>query len=112
MSDDARPEQPTPAAYLRLVALAATRIARLGEREGKVLGLAGSFSAISALFGGPIVGGVMMTEASVSLGAAAVLVLVPGFVAAAIGYTIFIGLGNWGGLGTQAIAVPGLPLYH
>jgi chloride channel protein, CIC family len=37
--------------------------------------------------------------------------LLPGFVAAAIGYVIFVGLGSWGGLDTQAITVPGLPSY-
>jgi H+/Cl- antiporter ClcA len=94
------------------VGLVAVKLARIGEREGKVLSLAGSFSAISSLFGGPIVGGVMMTEASSGLGAAATPVLVPGFVAAATGYLIFVGLGDWGGLAQQPIAVPGLPPYH
>jgi H+/Cl- antiporter ClcA len=38
-------------------------------------------------------------------------VLLPGFVAAAIGYVLFIGLGDWGGLGSQSLAVPSLPDY-
>jgi H+/Cl- antiporter ClcA len=33
-------------------------------------------------------------------------------VAAATGYVLFIGLGNWGGLHEQSLAVPGLPLYQ
>jgi H+/Cl- antiporter ClcA len=41
-----------------------------GEREQSVLASAGSFSAISALFGGPIVGGMMMVEGGVALGSA------------------------------------------
>ena len=39
-------------------------------------------------------------------------VLLPGLVAAAIGYLLFVGLGNWGGLEETVLAVPGLPPYH
>jgi H+/Cl- antiporter ClcA len=79
-----------------------------GQREQSVLASAGSFSAISALFGGPIVGGMMMVEGGVALGSALLPVLIPGFVAA-IGYVIFIGFGSWGGLHAQSLAVPNLP---
>ena len=95
-----------------VAAIAVTGLATLDEREGRVLGLAGSFSAISALFGGPIVAGVMMLEAGVgTLGAAVIPALLPGFVAAAIGYLIFIGFGDWGGLDVPGLAVPNLPAY-
>jgi len=77
-----------------------------------VLGTAGSFSAISALFGGPIVAGIMLVESSVEAGRRLLPVLLPGFVAAAIGYTIFIGFGHWGGLHQQSLAVPDLPPYN
>jgi H+/Cl- antiporter ClcA len=83
-----------------------------GQREQSVLATAGSFSAISALFGGPIVGGMMMVESGVALGAALLPVLIPGFVAAAIGYVIFVGFGSWGGLHAQSLAVPNLPPYN
>ena len=85
---------------------------RLGPRENRVLSTAGSFSAISALFGGPIVGGMLMVEGGLEMGSVLLPVLLPGFVAAAVGYVVFIGLGNWGGLGTQGLAVPDLPPYH
>ncbi|MBN1527802.1 MAG: chloride channel protein [Thermoleophilaceae bacterium] len=94
-----------------VVALAVTSIVTLDEREGRVLGLAGSFSAISALFGGPIVAGVMMLEAGVGLGAALLPAMLPGFVAAAVGYLIIIGFGDWGGLDAPGLAVPNLPVY-
>jgi H+/Cl- antiporter ClcA len=94
------------------VAIAVTSFARLGATENRVLAGAGSFSAISALFGGPIVGGVMMTEAGAGgLGAALLPALAPGFVAAAIGYVIFVGLGDWGGISTQDLTVPELEPY-
>ena len=35
----------------------------------------------------------------------------PGLVAAAIGYVLFIGLGDWGGLDAAPLSVPGLPSY-
>ncbi|MGH3016607.1 MAG: chloride channel protein, partial [Gaiellaceae bacterium] len=79
-----------------LVALAITASARLAEKESRVLATAGAFAAISALFGGPIVGGVLMVEAGVGLGAAVIPALLPGFVAAAVGYVVFVGFGDWG----------------
>jgi hypothetical protein len=75
-----------------------------------VLATAGSFSAISALFGGPLVAGMLMVEAGAArLGAALIPALLPGLVAAAIGYVMFVGLGSWGGLNATPLAVPGLP---
>ena len=85
---------------------------KFGPREETVLATAGSFAAISALFGGPIVGGMMMVESSLALGSSALPVLLPGFVAAALGYVIFVGFGTWGGLHQQGLAVPQLPPYH
>ena len=48
----------------------------------------------------------------VGLGAALLPVLLPGFVAAAIGYLIFVGFGDWGGLDAPGLVVPDLPLYE
>jgi H+/Cl- antiporter ClcA len=93
------------------VGIAVTGFVRLNAREAQVMGTAGSFSAISALFDGPLVAGMLLLETGVGLGAALVPALLPGLVAAAVGYVIFIGLGNWGGLGTTALGVPGLPAY-
>lgn len=94
------------------VALGLTSFAPLGEKERAVLSMAGSFAAISALFGGPIVAGILMMEGAVGLGASLIPLLLPGFVAAAIGYLIFVGLGEWGGLDAPGLAVPDLPLYE
>jgi H+/Cl- antiporter ClcA len=94
-----------------VVGIAVTRLAGLGAQESAVLGSAGSFSAISALFGGPVVGGVLMMEGAIGFGAATIPVLLPGFVAAGVGYLVFVGFGSWGGLHAQAITVTGLPSY-
>jgi H+/Cl- antiporter ClcA len=105
------PEAPVIAAG-SAVALAVTAFTRLDEREHGVLGMTGSFAAISALFGGPIVAGVLMVEAAAgTLGARLIPALLPGFVAAAVGYMIFIGFGDWGGLNTPGLTVPDLPAY-
>ena len=77
-----------------------------------MLATAGSLSAISALFGGPLVGGVLLVESGVGLGTALLPALLPGFVAAAVGYLIFVGLGDWGGLDTPGLVVPDLLLYE
>jgi chloride channel protein, CIC family len=95
-----------------VVGLVLTSFARLDQRESTVLSTAGSFSAISALFGGPIVGGVLMVEGAVGLGVGAAPVLVPGFVAAAVGYVIIVGFGDWGGLDVPGLAIPSLPVYE
>ena len=95
-----------------LVGVAASRLVRVGPKENQVLGTAGSFSAISALFGGPIVAGMMMLEGGVGLGKAALPALLPGLVAAAIGYVLFVGLGSWAGLDQTTLAVQGLPEYN
>lgn len=90
---------------------AAASFARLGEREHAVASTAGSFAAISAIFGGPLPAGVLLVESGVGLGSALIPLLLPGLVAAAIGYLIFVGIGDWGGLGEAALTVPGLPEY-
>jgi H+/Cl- antiporter ClcA len=85
--------------------------ARLGGPPLAALSLAGSFAAISALFGGPLVGAILLLEAGVGLGAALIPAMLPGFVAAAVGYTLFIGFGDWGGLNVPGLLVPDLPAY-
>jgi H+/Cl- antiporter ClcA len=91
------------------VGVAVTHLVRLQPRETEVLGTAGSFSAVSALFGGPLVAGMLLLEGAV--GTAAVPVLLPGLVAAAVGYVLFVGIGGWGGLDTTSLQIPDLPAY-
>ena len=94
-----------------VVGLLVTRFVTVDPKHHGVLSMAGSFSAISALFGGPIVAGMLLIEAGVGMGALLIPVLLPGLVAAAIGYLLFIGLGDWGGLDQTALSIPGLPTY-
>jgi H+/Cl- antiporter ClcA len=92
-------------------ALAIISVVRVPERAQGVLASSGSFAAISTLFGGPIVAGVMLLEAGVGMGAGLVPVLLPGFAAAAVGYLIFVGVGPITGAPAPGLTVPDLAPY-
>ncbi len=74
-----------------------------------VIASAGSFAAISALLGSPILGAFLLMEAAGLGGPVLGLVLVPGLLAAGIGTLIFIGLDSLTGFGSFSLAIPGLP---
>jgi H+/Cl- antiporter ClcA len=74
-----------------------------------VLGAAGSFAAISVIFGSPIVSAILVIEASGLGGAMLPLILIPGLIAAGIGSLVFIGMANWTGLSTSAYSL--VPLH-
>jgi H+/Cl- antiporter ClcA len=93
------------------VGVLANRLVRLGPREQTAVANAGSFSAISALFGGPLVAGMLLVESGLSMGTALLPALLPGLVAAGIGYLVFVGLGSWEGLNAPGLQVPNLPPY-
>jgi H+/Cl- antiporter ClcA len=104
------PEAPV-VALGAIVGVAATHFINVGEQEQRVLSTAGSFSAISALFGGPLTAGMLLLEGGVGMGAKLIPALLPGLVAAAVGYVIFTGFGDWGGLDAPGLVVPDLPAY-
>jgi H+/Cl- antiporter ClcA len=84
---------------------------KLESRAGMVVSSAGAFSAVSALFGGPLVAGMLLLESGIGLGAALLPALLPGLVAAAVGYLIFVGFGHWSGLNAPGLREPDLPAY-
>jgi H+/Cl- antiporter ClcA len=88
---------------------------RLVKRDApqQALGLmaaAGSFAAVSTIFGSPVIGAVLIIEATGLGGAILPLVLLPGLLAAGIGSLVFIGLGSWSGLSTSAWQLSPFPL--
>jgi chloride channel protein, CIC family len=94
------------------LAVLATKLARRRQvpAQGvRVLGVAGSFAAISTLLGSPITGAFLLMEASGLGGATLDVVLIPGLLASGVGALIFIGLDSLTGLGTFALAIPNLP---
>ncbi len=74
-----------------------------------IVGVAGSFAAISTLLGSPIVGAFLLMEAAGLGGALLGVVLVPGLLAAGVGSLIFVGLDSWTGFGTFGLVTPKLP---
>jgi H+/Cl- antiporter ClcA len=96
------------------LAVCAVRLARrdVPARVEAVVAAAGSFAAISALLGSPILGAFLLMEASGLGGATLGLVLLPGLLAAGIGSLVFIGLDALTGYGEVSLALPGLPPFN
>jgi chloride channel protein, CIC family len=100
------PEAPLIALGMGLGILAVRLVRK--DAPQQVLGLmaaAGSFAAVSTIFGSPVIGAVVMIEAAGLGGATLPLVLLPGLIAAGIGSLVFIGMGSWTGLSTSAWAL-------
>jgi H+/Cl- antiporter ClcA len=77
-----------------------------------IVGAAGSFAAISVIFGSPIVAAILVVEATGLGGPMLPLVLIPGLMAAGIGSLVFIGMANFTGLDTSAYSLVPLHLPH
>lgn len=75
-----------------------------------VIAAAGSFAAISTIFGNPIIGAVIIIEAAGLGGPMLPLVLLPGLLAAGIGSVVFLGIGTATGLSSSAYALGSLAL--
>ena len=104
------PEAPLIALGAGLAGLAV----RLARRDAPaqataVIAAAGSFAAISTLFGYPLLAAFLLMEASAVAGPMLGVVLLPGLLAAGIGALIFVGLQSWTGFGTFSLALPDLP---
>ena len=76
-----------------------------------VIAAAGSFAAIAALFGSPLLSAFLMLEAAGIGGPMLGLVLLPGLLAAGIGELVFVGLDSLTGFGTFSLAIPNLPAF-
>ena len=74
-----------------------------------IMASAGSFAAISTLFGSPLLGAFLIMEAAGIAGATLTLVALPGLLASGIGALVFIGLDSWTGLGTFSLALTSVP---
>src|SRR3954471_9583814 len=80
------------------------------EQLRAVIAAAGSFAAISFIFGSPLVGAIILIEAA-GLDRRRLMVIVPvGLLAAGIGSLVSIGMGSWTGLSTSDYALGTLTL--
>jgi H+/Cl- antiporter ClcA len=104
------PEAPLIAIGSGLGVIAVRLIKRDAPMQATVvIAVAGSFGAVSALLGSPLVGAFLLMEASGLAGAMMSAVLLPGFLAAGVGGLVFVGLNSWTGWGTLSLAVPDIP---
>jgi H+/Cl- antiporter ClcA len=100
------PEAPLIALGMGLGVLAVRGVKRdAPDQLVMVLAAAGSFAAISTVFGSPVIGAVILIEAAGLGGPRLPVVLLPGLIAAGVGSLVFIGLGAWTGLSTSAWAL-------
>lgn len=107
------PEGPLIALGTGVAALSARLIRKdLEEQAVGLLGAAGAFAAISTIFGSPVIGAVILIEATGLGGPKLPVVLVPGLMAAGIGSLLFIGMGDWTGLSTSAWTLSPFSLPH
>ncbi len=105
------PEGPLIALGLGLGTIAMRLVKRdAPEQAVGLMAAAGSFAAVSSIFGSPVVGAVLVIEAAGLGGATLPLVLLPGLLAAGVGSLVFIGLGSLSGLSTAAWSLSPFPL--
>ncbi len=81
------------------------------DRAQAVIAAAGSFAAISTLFGSPLASAFLLLEASAIGGPMLGVVLMPGLLAAGVGALVFLGLDSLTGYGTFSLTIPGLPSF-
>jgi H+/Cl- antiporter ClcA len=105
------PEAPLIALGTGLGALAMRQL-RKDAPEGAVrlMGAAGSFAAVSTIFGSPLIGTVLIVEAVGLSSAIPPYVLLPGLLSAGVGSLVFVGMGAWTGLSTSAWQLSPFPL--
>ena len=74
-----------------------------------IMASAGSFAAISTLFGSPLLGAFLIMEVAGVGGMTLSLVALPGLLASGVGALVFVGLNNWTGLGEFSLALTSVP---
>lgn len=79
------------------------------DRTVSMAAAAGSFAAISTLFGSPPLAAFLLMEVSGLASPLLGVVLLPGLLAAGVGALMFTGLGGWTRLPATSFAVPDLP---
>lgn len=104
------PEAPLIALGSGVAALAVRLLKR--DADARTIELAaatGSFAAVSALLGSPLLGAFLLMEAAGLGGPLLGVVMLPGLLAAGIGALVFTGMDSWTGLSPQSLTIPGLP---
>ncbi len=94
------------------LAVATIRLARrpVPDQALVVIAAAGSFAALSLIFGSPVIAAILLIEATGLGGATLPVILIPGLIAAALGTLVSVGMGSFTGLSTSAYAIGTLTL--
>ncbi|MFN8175740.1 MAG: chloride channel protein [Solirubrobacteraceae bacterium] len=71
----------------------------------QMLAVAGTFAAVSFLFGSPLIAAVLLIEATGLGGPQRNVIILPGLLAAGVGSLVSIGMGSFTGLSTSAISI-------
>jgi len=89
------------------------RIFKMTGRLAPLAGAAGTFASIGALFGNPLLAAFLLLEVVGMAATTAPLaaVVVPGMLASALGYLVFVGVDNWTGLHVEGFTQVKLPDY-
>src|SRR6478609_8347839 len=104
------PEAPLIAIGGGLGALAVRQVKKdVAPMAVTIMASAGSFAAVSTLFGSPLLAAFLIMEAAGIAGTTLTLVALPGLLASGIGALVFVGLDNWTGLGTFSLALTTVP---
>ena len=104
------PEAPLIAIGGGLAALAVRQVKKdVAPMAVTIMASAGSFAAISTLFGSPLLAAFLIMETAGIAGTTLTLVALPGLLASGIGALVFVGLDNWTGLGTFSLALTSVP---
>ncbi|MFI1532989.1 chloride channel protein [Streptomyces anandii] len=84
--------------------------AQATPQSSALLGAAGSAAALSAIFGNPLVGAVILIEVAGIGGPQLFAVMLPALLASGVGSLVFTGFGRWTGLATGNLSMkPGVP---
>ncbi|MGV9311191.1 chloride channel protein [Streptomyces sp. NPDC003691] len=104
------PEAPLMALGSGLALLALRAVKQSAHpKAGLVLAMSGSTTAISTIFGGPLVAVVMIVEAAGLAGTQLFVLLLPCLLASGVGALVFTGFGRWTGFSTGALSLPSVP---
>ncbi|MEU8776231.1 chloride channel protein [Streptomyces sp. NPDC048606] len=75
------------------------------KRTAVLLGAAGAGAAVSAIFGSPLIGAVLLIEMAGIGGPQLFAVMLPALLSSGIGALVFTGFGHWTGLQTPGLAM-------
>lgn len=77
-----------------------------------IVGASGATAAMSTLFGGPLVAGLMLLEGGAVAGLAIIPIMLPCLAAASVAFLLITGLGSWSGLPVAGLQLGELPRYE